>query len=321
MSRALAISPAAETKWTVINGSMAGSVRLMSGASFTIGRSAENEFVIVNDPKCSRKHASVQSGSSGYEISSLNEANPVQVNGREVANAVLKDGDVVTVGNTEVKFNSTNSASADMRSHSNIAVVGQTAAAPTTQPPRRKKHKSQSQSNPGRMVLYTVIALGVLFFLLPNGKKKEALSIRTEQQIKDDIETANKLNEAAQEMSNKRFDDSVTGRQAQSAFVTGFRDYRKGQFERSIESFQSCLALNPRHNNCTRYLRLAQRRFNEVVQYNIVLGRRYRDQNQFKACRSAFRNVMVMVKDANSAAYKEAKANYDACNSLVEGRF
>jgi hypothetical protein len=30
---------------------------------------------------------------------------------------------------------------------------------------------------------------------------------------------------------------------------------------------------------------------------------------------------MVMVVDANSAIYKEAKANYDACETMVEERY
>jgi hypothetical protein len=103
--------------------------------------------------------------------------------------------------------------------------------------------------------------------------------------------------------------------------VRGFRDYRKGQYERSMVSFQACLALNPEHVLCNRYIRLSQRKFDELVQNQVVLGRKYRDQNQYQACRASFRNVMVMVKDANSKIYQEAKANYDACNAFVEGRY
>ena len=93
------------------------------------------------------------------------------------------------------------------------------------------------------------------------------------------------------------------------------------QFERALEAFQACLALDPNHVLCNRYMRLSQRKFNEMIQYYVLLGRKYRDQNQFASCRSAFRNVMVMVKDANNETYKLAKANYEACNAFVEGRF
>lgn len=330
MSSALAIQPAGETKWTVRSGAMAGAVRLMGRAAFTIGRSPENEFVIISDPKCSRKHASVNWTPNGLEITTLNGENPVLVNGAEIATALLNDGDIVTLGETEVQFNLTTSPNGDIHERqtkisllqSNTMVMPTSAMPEYGAPPsRRRKKSSRKESNPARMGIIAVVVIGIIIALLPDGKKKDALALRTEQQIKDEIDSANKLALAAQSLPNKKMEETVTGRQAQSSFVSGFRDYRRGQFERSIGSFQACLALNPSHSLCNRYLRLAQRRFNEVVQYNMVLGRRYRDQNQFKACRSSFRNVIVMVKDANSAAYKEAKANYDACNAMVEGRY
>jgi hypothetical protein len=303
----------------------------MTTAAFTIGRSPENEFVIVNDPKCSRKHAAVQWTSRGCEIAALSEANPVLVNGTEVPRAVLNNGDVIELGSTKIQFNLTTSgeeSSGYTASHTQIALVepsGMPAARSYAQPavprPRSRSSRRSKKGNPARLAIYFVIGIGVLFFLLPNGKKKTALGLRTEQKIEADIAEANKLNEAGQAMPLKRFDSNETARKAQENYVRGFRDFRKGQYERSLDSFQACLALDPSHSLCTRYLRLAKRKFDELVQYDIILGRNYRDQNQFNACRASFRNVMVMVKDANSPAYKEAKANYDACNTLAEGRY
>jgi tetratricopeptide (TPR) repeat protein len=167
-----------------------------------------------------------------------------------------------------------------------------------------------------------VIALvGGYLILSDTKKKKEEFGLRTEQQMNADIESANKIKEARENENAKRLDTAPTARQAQENYVRGFRDYRKGQYERALESFQACLALDPSHVLCNRYLRLSQRKFNEMVQYYVLLGRKYRDQNQFASCRAAFRNVMVMVKDANNETYKLAKANYEACNAFIEGRF
>lgn len=346
MSTAVAVRSSNETKWTVISGSMRGSVRLMGSDQFIIGRSPECEFVLVNDPKCSRRHASVQWTAQGVEVTSLNDKNLVHVNDVEVQSAHIKDGDILTLGETKVQFNHTSKpeASTAMRVISQAPVTTSTAMPaaatpsyiantqrmpspqayapqPQMQPPPRRR-RSVKKSNPMRMVIYFVIGLTVLWLFTGNSAKKKAeQALRTEKQIQADIETANKLTEAAQNLPGKGIDASITTRQAQENFVRGFRDYRKGQFERSLDSFQTCLALNPSHALCNRYMRLAQRRFNELVQYNMVLGRKYRDQNQFQACRAAFRNVMVMNKDANSSTYREAKANYDACNSFVEGRY
>lgn len=329
MSSALAIAQASESKWTVVSGPMKGSVRLMNLQRFTVGRSAECEFVIVNDPKCSRKHAAIACSPEGCEVISLNDSNPVLVNGREAERARLNDGDVVTFGETEIMYNSTSthSGGAYPEEEVQLAVVppdGFAAPQPAMSyrpTPRPRPRSKKPAGNPGKLIAYVVAGLILFWLFTPSNSKKKAQALRTEQQIQLDIETANKLKEASDMAAMKRLDNSVTGRQAQENYVRGFRDYKKGQYERALISFQACLALNPEHVLCNRYMRLTQRRFNEMIQYEIVLGRKYRDQNQFQACRAAFRNVMFMVKDANSAAFKEAKANYEACNSLVEGRF
>ncbi len=340
---AIAPSPARETKWTVVSGAMVGSVRLMNAESFSIGRSPECEFVIISDPKCSRKHAQIEWRGDSCELSSLNLENLVQVNDQPVAHAVLADGDMILLGTTKVQFNLTSVADESSIRHRQLSVVSRSTQAPQSPTPHSQRAPEAygapipqsrprrqgsvrrapgGKSNTGRFVIYGIIAavIGYVVFSDP-AKKKELLKLRTEQQITAEIETANKLQESALNQPQKRFDQSVTSKQAQENYVRGFRDFRKGQFERSLDAFQACLALDPAHVLCNRYIRVAQRRFNELVQYDIVLGRKYRDQNQFKPCIAAFRNVMSMVKDANSAPYKEAKANYEACNALAEGRY
>lgn len=315
---AVQVSSASETKWTVLNGSMKGSVRLLNLPQFTIGRSPDCEFVLVNDPKCSRKHALVLNDGQQSYIQSLNEKNLISVNGREVERTRLSDGDVVTIGETEIRFNAL-TLPPIQGPHPMYGQVAHRPGAP--RPSRSSGRKIKTAGNSRRLLIYGAIILAGIWLFNESPKKKKELELRTEQQIQADIEAANKLKEISDQQAMKRLDGSLTSQQAQENYVRGFRDYKKGQYERALVSFQACLALNPEHVLCNRYLRLAQRRFNELVQYQIVLGRKYRDQNQYKACRAAFRNVMVMVKDANNASYKEAKANYEACNSLVEGRF
>jgi hypothetical protein len=314
---------------------MKGAVRVMTHSQFTIGRAPECEFVIANDPKCSRRQAGVRVTSRGCEIMSLNDKNPVLVNGREIETATLNDGDVVTFGDTEVQF-AFGAGPAQMEAPArqmaaNPAAPTQLAMQTQMMPyqgmpapgrPRGRAKSRKPQGNSKRFLIYGVIALVVGYLILSDTKKKkEEFGLRTEQQMNADIESATKIKEARENENAKRLDTSLTSRQAQENYVRGFRDYRKGQYERSLESFQACLALDPSHVLCNRYLRLSQRKFNEMIQYYVLLGRKYRDQNQFASCRAAFRNVMVMVKDANNETYKLAKANYEACNAFIEGRF
>jgi pSer/pThr/pTyr-binding forkhead associated (FHA) protein len=322
---ALAVRPASATKWTIVSGPMKGAVRLMNMPSFVVGRSPECEFVIVNDPKCSRRHAQITSNGSSSEVISLNENNLIAINGNEVERGTLQDGDIVTFGDTKVQYQTT---SASTGSH--LVPVGTSAGAGTGAPmpvagpsrsrPRGKPRRT-AKTGSRRLIIYGVLGLVALWLFLPSKAKKAEKGLHSEQQIQQEIEEANKLRDAAEKQSLKRMDSSVMARQAQENYVRGFRDYQKGQYERALFSFQACLALNPDHVLCNRYLRLGQRKFDEVVQQEMVLGMKYRDQNQYKACRSSFRNVMVMVKDANSQVFQQAKANYEACDALVEGRF
>lgn len=317
---ALAISPASATKWTIVSGPQAGSVRLMSAPSFFVGRSPECEMVIINDPKCSRKHAQVLCDGFTCEVISLNDRNPVKVNDREVERSPLNDGDIITFGDTKVQFNLT---SVQAQPPAELALAPQPADFAVARPrkPSRRSKRKKAQSNSGRFIVYGLVALFLYWLFSPTGSKKKPVPIRTEQQIKADIETAQKLRDASEAQSLNRMDHSITSREAQENYVRGFRAYHQGQYERALISFQACLALEPDHVLCNRYLRLSQRRFDELIQYEVTWGRRYRDQGQYSACRASFRNVMVMVKTPSSPIYQEAKANYEACDNMIEDRY
>lgn len=329
MSAAIALNPGLQTRWTIVSGGMKGAVRVMEQSQFIIGRNPECEFIILNDPKCSRRQAGIRVTSRGCEITSLNDKNPCLVNGREVHHALLHDGDIVTLGETEVQFSSginhrdaahgalTTVQSPDHPAHVHAHADGHVPA------PRikRRSKRAKPQGNSKRFLIYGVAGLLLYLIFSDSPKKKEAVAIRTEQHLGAEIELANKSKAAAEAENAPRLNSSIPARQAQEYYVRGFRDYRKGQFERALVSFQACLALNREHPLCARYLRLSQRKFNEMIQYYVLLGRKYRDQNQFQSCRAAFRNVMVMIKDANNETYKMAKANYEACNAFIEGRF
>ena len=334
MGSAVALSNIPDTKWTVKSGPMAGVVRLVQSVSFTVGRNPECELAITDDPKVSRKHATVSWAGTGYEIVGVSDANRIWVNGREIKRAILNNNDVIKLGESEIQFNM---MMAPQMAPQIVPNMHPGMAPPPNSPfpypmpargmavssrgeNQRRPKPQGSTGNGKRLLIYGAIGLLLWLVLAPDAKKKKEKALRTEQEIQADIETATKLRDAAQTQAQLT-GGQISQRQAQENYVKGFRDYRKGQYERALEAFQACLALQPDHSLCTRYYRISQRKFDELIQYQMVLGKKYRDQNQFKSCRSSFRNVMVMVKDAQSAAYKEAKANYEACNALVEGRF
>ena len=115
--------------------------------------------------------------------------------------------------------------------------------------------------------------------------------------------------------------NSMQYKAAQENYVKGFRDYRQGQYARAIQSFQAALSFYPNHELARKYILLAQRKFDEMVNYNMSQGRKYYQKQNYKMCQSAFANVMVMLKDSTKPKYIEAKQLFDECNLRTEAKF
>ncbi len=72
----------------------------------TVGRSKSND-IVVDDYLTSRVHALLVSTAGGLEIRDNNSSNGTFVNGSSVTHSVLQEGDVVTIGNTDLMVSGT----------------------------------------------------------------------------------------------------------------------------------------------------------------------------------------------------------------------
>jgi FhaA, N-terminal domain/FHA domain len=68
-----------------------------------IGRSRDCD-IQLNDSNASRRHAELRQEGASYWIVDLGSTNGMEVNGKRVKRAKLRDGDTVTIGSTEVTF-------------------------------------------------------------------------------------------------------------------------------------------------------------------------------------------------------------------------
>lgn len=68
-----------------------------------IGRSKRSD-VVINDPNISRRHAELRLRGNDYFIVDLDSTNGVEINGKKVKTGSLKNGDVLTLGTTRVRF-------------------------------------------------------------------------------------------------------------------------------------------------------------------------------------------------------------------------
>jgi pSer/pThr/pTyr-binding forkhead associated (FHA) protein len=80
-----------------------GRNKLVDKQRLVLGRSRDCD-VTVQDPNVSRRHAELRQEGATYWIVDLDSTNGTEVNGRRVQRAKLADGDVLTIGSTEVRF-------------------------------------------------------------------------------------------------------------------------------------------------------------------------------------------------------------------------
>jgi predicted component of type VI protein secretion system len=60
--------------------------------------------LVLNDSKCSRRHAVVESGPQGVVVRDSGSANGIYVNGKKVDKAQLRPGDIVRLGEVKLKL-------------------------------------------------------------------------------------------------------------------------------------------------------------------------------------------------------------------------
>ncbi len=61
-------------------------------------------IVALTDPQVSRHHAEIRRDERGYRVVDLDSMNGIQVNGVQVREHLLTDGDVILVGATEIRY-------------------------------------------------------------------------------------------------------------------------------------------------------------------------------------------------------------------------
>lgn len=78
----------------------------LSGAGLVLGRSRSCD-VVLEDPNASRRHAAVRPVAGGWQVEDLGSTNGVSVNGIAIDSArLLSSGDVISLGHTELVFDS-----------------------------------------------------------------------------------------------------------------------------------------------------------------------------------------------------------------------
>lgn len=311
MTAALAKEQSYQYGIKILNGPLKGKSFKIVSAQLTIGRSKENDIALPDDKRISRQHAQIVFENQGISIYELSNNDRMSVNGQKTKHALLQNSSIITVGDTKLQF-----IIKTPSSKGGLAKPGVS---------RNYNNLAKRNNNNGSMGFYIIIGVVALLVGLlmmdGNKKKKGLLSEINENKIELDVENNKKLIDAYNKQKKYFGKKGKLYRQAQASYLKGFREYEHGLYHRALNAFQACLAIDPKHLLCNRYKNLSIRKFNELVQYKMLIARQYKDQNQFSACKKTYENIMFMVQDSTSKIYKEAKDNYNVCNTMLKGQF
>lgn len=313
-----------------------------------IGRDPENDIALTQDARVSRFHAEIYFDKGSLYLRNVSQKNYVLVDHQPIEDILIQGRLVAEMGETHLTIETESMVLSEPAKNNLLqplplgpTSVVSAGAKPLAQPkPQAKINFQQAPqeersryaeapfskpSDQGRLRFYLIVAgLGALiyfFVLSDSGKKKAEVEIRSESEVQRAIEESASSVQELQRQQEKKGEDSLQYKTAQQHYIKGFRDYRQGQYARAMQSFQAALSFYPSHELSRKYWTLSKRKFDELVQFNMIQGRRYLEKHNFRLCRSSFANVMIMLKDPNDQVYREAKQFYDECHARLEGKF
>ncbi len=278
MSAAVKLNPQPQIKLVVQKGPHQGQRFAFSKDKITIGRSPENDIILVNDPLISRQHAYIQMSHNDVEIINLSGKNPILVNGENVNKWKLTNDAVFMIGDTEFLIQIENQQSvvvlkplvdpatpqpvAALKNNLKIVphnkvpqslvkkaeapkVYQSAAASPQMQqaPPRFKAGATVHQTIDSRRIIFYAIILALAasaaYLFWDDSTKSKS---NKKQTLKYADETALKLN--SQETSEAFKKQETKARQKQSsAYLRSEENFSKGMRAFQLGSYASAIEL------------------------------------------------------------------------------
>ena len=311
----------------IINGKEKGARFQIVSQKVSIGRSKDND-IILNDPKISRNHASLQITPEGLQIIRLNPERKIFVGKQEITNAILELPSIILIGNTKLKA---------------TMVSNMPAHIPTASPSKIQKGSLQNlQSNnllnnnrvmnfqnelshlksSKKMNFYIVVGIVglLLYFLFSSSKseKEEEKGLVTSEQQEKHISSIQEKSNEIYRARQQKGKNTVQYREAKALFIQGLRDYRERNYLRAMSYFNGALALFPQHVLSQRYLQKSRTKQNELIQMKLLEANRYYEHKQYRQAMASYGQILFLIQDKTNKIYREAKGRREECEAIIQ---
>jgi Inner membrane component of T3SS, cytoplasmic domain len=295
-----------------LSGKEKGKIFEISADRISIGRSDNNDIVVMSEA-VSRFHAVIELDAEGnYVIKDNQSKNGIQVNGKSVPAAIMKDGDVVQVGTFVFRFNGAvlgQSAIESSAMEEPMALGAYTPDVPILRTPAIKKPNR-------RVIIYSVGALilaGVYYISQSSTEKPDAKTSAVPGEASVVVDAKNPgefknhssessvvglkdplMSRAEQDTEHVDFGNSSL-REAEQYYKKGQREYLNKNYHRAIEDFSTALTLNRNHELAEYYLRLSVFEVEQEAKQNMEMGRKYFESMQYSRAIYHFQQVIDLM--------------------------
>lgn len=341
---------------SIRKGADAGSQFQLLPPRVTIGRDPENN-IVLHDPRVSRQALVIEFKPEEIVATDTSGKTGLALNGVSSARASIRDGDILTIGDTELLFiveamqlppvphsigPSASATPARLHSVGALATpplglgplvppLTPPFSQPFHPPPPRAAHAAHARTSPTpeasrKIVFYAMVALliGGAAWLLSGNKavKHNDPTLRTDSVVEKEIELSNsRVDEVLKKRAFRSDEERTRFEEAQKHYLEGFRDYQKGQWIRAYKSFETARAIDPDHELARRYSQLAEKHRDEMIALLTLSGRQFKEKQMYSRCSAAFEKVLDAIANKDDVKYKQAEAMKTECDVMLNGRY
>jgi pSer/pThr/pTyr-binding forkhead associated (FHA) protein len=322
MNSATAVKhPPAELLLTIMSGEDKGVSYKLLGETISLGRAPEND-VVINDHKASRNHARLERRPEGCWIKDLESRVGILLNGRPVTESVLKDGDIIRIGDTNIRFGPAPgmtivSSPPVPLMPPNIPSVPSSRPQPTTAPKSMFTPPKSEGKNP--FIIIIVIGLVISGALLTRNQisKGKHIQIKDESAYDQQIEGTNQFNQNQEQVILEKGKDTQQYAEAQGFYLRGFREFRDENYGRAIQDFEAALALYPNHPLAKRYLDRSRLKLNEVITQALERGERDFQNEKYMNAFNEYRTVILLTNDPKNKNFELAQKRIETIQLIL----
>ncbi len=166
-------------------------------------------------------------------------------------------------------------------------------------------------------MIVILVLLGIVWFYKNDFEISREPAASKDESLRESIEGTTKEISRIEQSQKTKSQLPIQQEYARQHYQKGFRDYRLGQYDRALQSFQAALSFDTGHKLARKYWDLSKRKLDEKIQGFLVGSRDHLQRGNFKLCLSTAKSVMNMIKDQSDNRYKEASQIQSYCEERI----